>query len=180
MLSTIVFALILPVQAQVSFGVGVDVQVVAPTVRFEAEPPLVLVAPGVVVVRDYESEVFFSNGFYWTAKSGHWYRTRSYRGGWSRVPRWRVPGRIARVRTGSYRHYRGGRHFRGPRGSGRRGYNRGYDRHDRRDVHRGGYRNDRRDAHRGRGRYERRDVRDHRRGERRHDSGRGDRRHDNR
>jgi hypothetical protein len=180
MLSTIVFALILPVQAQVSFGVGVDVQVVAPTVRFEAEPPLVLVAPGVVVVRDYESEVFFANGFYWTAKSGHWYRTRSYRGGWSRVPRWRVPGRISRVRAGSYRHYRGGRHFRGPRGSGRRDYNRGGYRNDRRDVHRGGYRNDRRDVHRGRGRHERRDVRDHRRGERRRDSGRGDRRHDNR
>ena len=161
MLSTIVFALLLPVQPQVSFGVGVDVQVDVPTVRFEVEPPLVVVSPGVVVVRDYDREVFYANGFYWTNSRGHWYRTRSHRGGWVRMPARRVPHRIARVRPGTYRHYRGGRHYHRSRHSGRRGSYRSSGRHDRRHIH------DRRDH---------RDRRDNRRGERSRHSDRDDRR----
>lgn len=153
MLSTIVLALVLPVQPQVSIGVGVDVEVAVPTVRFEVEPPLVVVSPGVVVVRNCESEVFFANGFYWTSKRGRWYRTRDYRGGWVRMSARRVPARIARVRPGSYRYYRGGRpHIREGRRSGRRDVHRGADRHDRREI------------------------RDHRRGKRSRHSGRDRRR----
>jgi hypothetical protein len=153
MLSTIVFALLLPVQPQVSVGVGVDVEVAVPTVRFEVEPPLVLVSPGVVVVRDSDSEVFYANGFYWTSMRGRWYRTRSYRGGWVRMPARRVPYRISRVRHGSYRHYRGGRHY-----------------------EREGRRSRRRDVRRGDDRRDRREIRDHRRGKRGRHSGRDDRR----
>lgn len=156
MLSTIVLALLLPVQPQVIFGVDWNVELTVPTVRFEVEPPLVVVAPGVVVVRDYEREVFFADGFYWTSSRGVWYRTRSYRGGWVATPSRHVPARITRVRHGSYRHYKGGRRYdRGPE----------YGRRNRRDVHRG------------HDRYDRRDVRDHRGGGRGHrNSERGDRR----
>ena len=133
MLSTIVVAFLLPVQPQVSFGVGVDVHVEAPAVQFEVEPPLVVVSPGVMVVRDCDSEVFFVNGYYWTASHGVWYRARSHRGGWVAMPGRRVPVRIARYRPGTYRHYRGGRPY--VRASGHRGRGVVYrrpDRHDRR------------------------------------------------
>ena len=156
MLSTMVLGLLLPVLPQVSFGVDVNLEVAVPTVRFEVEPPLVVVAPGVVVVRDYDREVFFADGFYWTSSRGVWYRTRSYRGGWVATSSRYVPGRIARVRHGSYRHFRGGRNY------DRRSE---YGRRNRRDVHR---------SHDG---HDRRDVRDHRDGGRgRRHSERGDRR----
>lgn len=79
-----------------------------PAVRFEAPPPLTVVAPGVRVVRDCDEEVFFSGGWYWHAgPEGTWYRTRSYRGGWVVAPRHMVPGAIVRMPRGQYRHYRG-------------------------------------------------------------------------
>src|SRR6476469_1650203 len=54
-----------------------------PIVRFEAPPPMVVVQPGVQVVRDCDDEIFFSAGWYWhPGPNGVWYRTRSYRGGW--------------------------------------------------------------------------------------------------
>jgi hypothetical protein len=151
MFSTIVLALLLPVQPQVSFGMGVDVQVAVPTVRFEVEPPLVVVSPGVTVVQDCDTDVFFVDGFYWTASHGTWYRTRNYRGGWVAMPGRRVPVRIARVHPGTYRHFRGGRpYYRGPGHSGGRG----------------------RAVYRGRGGYDRRViVRDHRGGGRGRNSG---------
>ncbi len=181
MLSTIVLALLLPVQPQVSFGVDVNVEVPVPTVRFEVEPPLVVVAPGVVVVQDYDREVFFADGYYWTASDGVWYRTRSYRGGWVATSSRRVPVRISRVRHGSYRHFRGGRRYDRPaqyRRRDQRDAYRGRDRYDRRDVRgrRDHDRYDRRDV-RGRrdhDRYDRRDVRDHRGDRRGRNSERGD------
>jgi hypothetical protein len=132
MLNTLVLALILPVQPQVGFGVGVSVNVPAPTIRFEAEPPLVIVSPGVMVVEDSDSEIFFSNGFYWTWSGGVWYRTRSYRGGWVAVPARRVPYRIGHVRHGTYRHFRGGRPY--VRGSAHPGYRHSYRHEDRRVI----------------------------------------------
>ena len=79
-----------------------------PAVRFEAPPPLVVVEPGVQVVRDCDEEVFFSGGWYWhPAPSGVWYRTRSYRGGWVVAPRHAVPVAVARLPRGQYRHFRG-------------------------------------------------------------------------
>ena len=79
-----------------------------PAVRFAAPPPLVVVAPGVQVVRDCDDEVFFSGGWYWHAGGdGAWYRTRSYRGGWVVAPRRVVPPAVARLPRGQYRHFRG-------------------------------------------------------------------------
>lgn len=79
-----------------------------PLVRFAAPPPLVVVEPGVQVVRDCDDEVFFSGGWYWHAgPTGVWYRTRSYRGGWVAVPPRAVPVAVMRLPRGQYRHFRG-------------------------------------------------------------------------
>jgi hypothetical protein len=112
MLSAFLVALVVPVQPQVTFAAGVDVRVAAPTVRFEAEPPLVVVSPGVMVVPDYDREVFFSNGFYWYFDRGVWFRTRNHRGGWVRVSGRYVPRAIVRYPRGRYVHYHGGRPWR--------------------------------------------------------------------
>ena len=165
MLSVLVLAFLAPVQPQIWFGGGVDIHVGVPTVRFEAEPPLVIVSPGVMVVEDSDSEVFFVDDYYWTSSRGRWYRTRDYRGGWAPVTERRVPGRISRVTPGRYRHFRGGRRYvRGPGHRGPRGY-RQPSRHDRRD---GRYRDDRHDRHDRHDRRRRGDDRHHGRGDRRH------------
>lgn len=112
MLSAFILAVILPVQPQVSFSAGVEAHVSVPTIRFEAEPPLVVVQPGVMVVPDYDREVFFANGFYWYYDGGVWFRTRHHHGGWVRVNARYVPRAIVRYPRGRYVHYHGGRPFR--------------------------------------------------------------------
>jgi hypothetical protein len=84
------------------------VVVAAPTIRFEAPPPLVVVQPGVQVVEDADEEIFFVGGWYWhPGPEGVWYRTRSYRGGWEAAPPRVVPAAIVRMPRGQYRHFRG-------------------------------------------------------------------------
>ncbi|MBL8940196.1 MAG: hypothetical protein JNM69_36955 [Archangium sp.] len=43
----------------------VKIDVVLPTIVFEAPPALVVVQPGVQVVEDFDEEVFFVDGWYW-------------------------------------------------------------------------------------------------------------------
>jgi hypothetical protein len=112
MLSAFLVALVVPVQPQVSFSAGVNVHVAAPTVRFVAEPELVVVAPGVMVVPNYDREVYFANGFYWVYDGGVWFRTRNHRGGWVRVSGRYVPRGILRTPRGRYVHFHGGRPYR--------------------------------------------------------------------
>lgn len=112
MLSAFLVALVVPVQPQVSFAAGVDVHVRAPAIRFEAEPPLVVVSPGVMVVPNYDREVFFANGWYWYNDGGIWFRTRHHHGGWARVSHRWVPRTIVRYPRGRYVHFRGGRPYR--------------------------------------------------------------------
>jgi hypothetical protein len=94
---------------QVRVGVGVDVAVPMPSIRFEVAPPLVVVSPGVRVVRDYDEEVFFVDGWYWCRRDHYWFRTRDYRGGWVVADRRYVPATLVKVPPGHYRHYRGGK-----------------------------------------------------------------------
>jgi hypothetical protein len=105
----LLLALVVPVQPQVSVAAGVDVEVHVPTIQFAAEPPLVLVEPGVMVVPDHDREVFFVDGFYFCNVNGAWFRTRTHRGGWARVPTRKVPIAIVRAPRGKYRHFRGGK-----------------------------------------------------------------------
>jgi hypothetical protein len=78
----------------------------APTVRFEAPPPLVAVEPGVEVVEDADDEIFFSAGYYWhRGAEGTWWRTRNYRGGWVVAPARAVPVAVMHLPHGHYRHY---------------------------------------------------------------------------
>ena len=86
----------------------------------EVLPPLVVVQPGVSVVRDWDDEVFYADGYYWARQDRTWYRTHDHRGGWGRVEARQVPGAIAQSPPGRYRHYRGDEHQRSDQEMGRR------------------------------------------------------------
>jgi len=76
-------------------------------VRFEVAPPMVEVQPGVLVVHDYDEEVFFVDGRYWMHwRDGRWYRANDYRGGWVTAEPRAVPGSIVRLPPGTYKHYK--------------------------------------------------------------------------
>lgn len=70
-------------------------------------PPLVVVHPGVSVVRDYDEEVFYADGYYWTRRDDGWIRARDHRGSWIRVEARHVPAPLVQAHPGRYRHYRG-------------------------------------------------------------------------
>ena len=62
--------------------VSVQIGIPAPSIRFEAPPPLVVVEPGIQVVQDYDDEVFYVDGWYWHRRGGYWFRTNDWHGGW--------------------------------------------------------------------------------------------------
>jgi hypothetical protein len=76
-------------------------------------PALVVIQPGVSVVRDVDVEVFYSGGYYWTRRDVNWYRTRDHNGGWARIDDRYVPVAIARSPPGQYKHYKGNGHDNG-------------------------------------------------------------------
>ena len=88
--------------AQVDIRIGIPL----PTISFSAPPPLVVVSPGVQVVPNYEEEVFFVDGWYWSRHGEGWFRTRDHHGGWVGVERERVPEALVRIPRGHYRRYR--------------------------------------------------------------------------
>ena len=88
-----------------AFG-QVSVEFSLPTIRFEVPPPVVVVTPGVQVVEDYEEEVFFVDGHYWSHRDGRWFRARDHRGGWVVVEHRYVPERIVTIPRGKYRRYK--------------------------------------------------------------------------
>jgi len=71
-------------------------------------PPLVVVHPGISVVSDYDQEVFYADGYYWTRRDDGWIRARDHRGTWARVEPRYVPAPLVQAPPGRYRHYRGG------------------------------------------------------------------------
>lgn len=86
----------------------VQIRVSLPAVRFEVAPPMVEVQPGVLVVHDYDQEVFFVDGRYWTrGGDGRWYRANDYHGDWVASEPRAVPSPIVRIPPGQYRHYKG-------------------------------------------------------------------------
>jgi hypothetical protein len=93
----LIFALLMQVQ----------VRVTVPTVRFEVAPPMVEVQPGVLVVHDYDDEVFFVEGRYWMrGNDSRWYRANDHRGGWVAAEPREVPGSLVRVPPGRYKHHK--------------------------------------------------------------------------
>ena len=85
----------------------VQVRVTVPTVRFEVAPPMVEVQPGVMVVHDYDEEVFFVDGRYWMrGNDGRWYSANDYRGGWAVAEPRVVPAPIVRIPPGRYKHHK--------------------------------------------------------------------------
>jgi hypothetical protein len=70
-------------------------------------PPLVVVEPGVQVVRDFDEEIFFVGGYYWVRRDGYWYRAHDPRARWHFVRSNRVPVALVRAPPGHYRHWRG-------------------------------------------------------------------------
>jgi hypothetical protein len=83
-------------------------------------PPLVVVQPGVSVVRDLDDEVFYTDGYYWARQDRRWFRSRDHRNGWARVEDRHVPAVIAQSPPGHYRRYRGDDHQRSDQEHGRR------------------------------------------------------------
>jgi len=72
-----------------------------------ASPQLVEIQPGVYVVEDYGTAVFYSDGAYWRHTGGVWYRSSYYDGGFMRVSYYGVPVRIRSIRRPSvYVRYR--------------------------------------------------------------------------
>jgi hypothetical protein len=82
--------------------------VVGPSITFTTAPRLVVVSPGIQVVQDYDYEVFFVGGYYWTRSGGVWFRSNHHRGRWVAVESAYVPRALVRIRPGTYRRYKGG------------------------------------------------------------------------
>jgi hypothetical protein len=104
--------------------VGPDGQAVGGQAEFSLNlpvllPPLIVVEPGVSVVRDLDQEVFYSDGYYWARQDRSWYRSRDHRSGWGRVEPRYVPPVIERSPPGRYRQYRGADARGGPQDRGR-------------------------------------------------------------
>jgi hypothetical protein len=79
-------------------------------------PDLVVISPGVRVIADFETPIFYSDNYYWRNASGFWYRSRSHTQGWARAQV--VPIEIRAIKQPSaYIHYRGqgGAHVSGDR-----------------------------------------------------------------
>lgn len=83
----------------------VNVQVSPPAIRFEAPPPLVLVAPGIQVVESFDGEVFVVDGRYWSRSGNRWFVANDHRGRWVLVEKPRVPVALVRVPPGKYRQW---------------------------------------------------------------------------
>src|SRR5882672_7075808 len=83
----------------------VQVTIPVPTLTFPAPPKLVVVEPGVQVVEDHDEEVFFTDGYYWHQRDGHWFRNHEHNGRWELYDRG-VPAPLLRYKPGAYRHFR--------------------------------------------------------------------------
>ena len=68
-------------------------------------PDLVVISPGVQVIADLDTPIFYSDRYYWRNASGFWYRSRSHTQGWARVEV--VPVEIRTIQPSAYVHYRG-------------------------------------------------------------------------
>ena len=61
-------------------------------------PNLVAIGGGVYVVENHSQSVFYSDGYYWMAGNGGWYRSSYYDRGWGYVDYGYVPQRVVTIR----------------------------------------------------------------------------------
>lgn len=99
-----ILSLLALVAVPVAAQIRVEVQL--PTIVFPAPPPLVVVAPGVQVVPDYDDEVFVVDQVYWHRRGPNWYRTSVHTGGWVLVEPSRVPRAIVGFEPGRFRRWK--------------------------------------------------------------------------
>jgi hypothetical protein len=83
------------VDVQVSLNLGLPVR-----------PPLVAIQPGVMVVEDFDDEVFVVEGIYWARRGDRWYRAGGPRAAFVVVERHRVPPALVRLPPGQYKKWR--------------------------------------------------------------------------
>lgn len=77
------------------------------TTRPMAAPSLVAIGGGVYVVENHSQAVFYSDGYYWMAGNGGWYRSSYYDRGWGYVDYAYVPRSVVTIRQPrSYVRYR--------------------------------------------------------------------------
>ncbi len=77
------------------------------TARPAPTPNLIAIGGGVYVVENHSQSVFYSDGYYWMAGNGGWYRSSYYNRGWAYVDYGYVPQRVVRIRRPrSYVRYR--------------------------------------------------------------------------
>ncbi len=141
-------------------GLNVNLNIGPPAVVV-AEPPevvavpqsMVYFAPGVSV------ELLFCDGYWWTPKEGHWFRSREYNGPWASVGPRGVPAEIVRLPRNYRAAYGHGEHV--PYGQLKKHWHR-------RDLDRREHRGEWKHAKEER-KEARREYKEHQRAERRHE-----------
>jgi hypothetical protein len=79
-------------------------------VAFYEPPPLIMVEPGIYVLRDSAVPVYYMDGAYWSYNNGIWYRAGHWRDPWVRVGIHGIPPVIAYRDHHRYVRYRGHPH----------------------------------------------------------------------
>jgi len=85
-------------KAMAGVNVGINVNLGPPPI-VAAEPPEVVLMPNsrLYFVPGLDFDVFFYNGFWWSPRGNHWYRSQVYNGPWRIVERRFVPGPVIHV-----------------------------------------------------------------------------------
>lgn len=121
-----------PNEAAAGVDVGVNINIGPPPIVVPEPPALVLVPrTQVYFVPGVEFDVFFHNGFWWSHRGEHWYRSRAYNGPWKTIGRRYVPAPVVRVPRDYRNVYVRERHI--PYGQWKKEHRR-YEREERRDM----------------------------------------------
>lgn len=115
-----------PARAEVDLHVNLNL-------GLPVRPPLVAIQPGVMVVEDFDDEVFVVNNVYWARRGDRWYRAPGPSARFVFVERRHVPEAIVRIPPGQYKKWRKKHPEAAARleGRGRDDHDRGHDRgHD--------------------------------------------------
>ncbi|MBD3395645.1 MAG: hypothetical protein GF418_08460 [Chitinivibrionales bacterium] len=78
------------------------VAVIGPALLLPPAPPLVLIAPGISVIPEFDHEVFVVSGLYWTFFDGDWYKRKGPKAKWIKVKLKHVPPGLVKIPRGKY------------------------------------------------------------------------------